>query len=371
VVASAVVLALAALPLFSGCATQKPVEPALAPVPLPDLQQAGLRQQWQRQLQLEPGERLNHAWRVGTSVYLTSTMPRLFRIEARSGVLAFAVGLGAENFEIYKPIELPAADPKVGPREVLVATRGEVFVLDIRTGDVHRSTQPGISISCQPTLVGNDLCVGATGRFIALYQDRLVRHWNIVEDGDLFVSAPALVDSDLIVASQKGKLARISPDTGGWDWKDRQTNGRVVADLVADTRSVYVPALDQRVYAFTVERGFELWQTQLDGTLDQAAALAGTLVLVPARGRGLYALSKTAGEKKWFAEGVTSVLTVGEDRAWVGDASGNLKQLSLQSGDVLSSSQIPMAQFFVRNTDDDQIVLVNQTGAVGAFQPGR
>ncbi len=138
VVASAMVATLAAVPLWSGiagCAEKKvPMETAIPQTLLPDLLNIGLKQAWQRQLDLKPGEAVKKAWRVDSSVYVASNRSRLFRIDVNSGVLAFSDGLGDENFEIYRPIELRPAQGG-SAKEVLIVTRSEAIVVDRITGD--------------------------------------------------------------------------------------------------------------------------------------------------------------------------------------------------------------------------------------------
>ena len=77
------------------------------------------------------------------------------------------------------------------------------------------------------------------------------------------------------------------------------------------------------------------------------------------------------GDKKWFVPGIVSVGTVEDDHVWVGDDAGNLKSLALDTGDVLASAPIPDAQLFVRNTDDEKVIVVNRGGGVGEYLPAK
>src|ERR1700744_4959138 len=79
----AMVLATASL-IASGCAQNREKTPAY--VPFPDLSQVGLRKVWERQVATAPGEKINNAWRVGDSVYLTTDQSRILRIVAASDV---------------------------------------------------------------------------------------------------------------------------------------------------------------------------------------------------------------------------------------------------------------------------------------------
>jgi outer membrane protein assembly factor BamB len=369
VVASA--LMVAAIPLMAGipgCGLMESRGSIRSSEPLPDLGQIGLKRSWQRSLPMAADEHIKEAWRINNSIYVTTSYARIARIDAKSGVLAFDKELGRENLQIYRPIELKQPGPGTFG-EVLVATRSGALVFNMATGDVVRTGNFGVSVSCAPVIVGETICIGGAGRYYGFFVDRFNKRWSISMPGDLFFSTPAVVADTVILASKNGVLQRIDPVNGDWQWKDRKTNGQVLAGLTADGRNVYVPCMDQRLYAFSVERGAEMWQSQLEGTLDQTPAVGGSVVMCPARGRGLFGISKQDGSKKWMSPGVESVATVTGNHAWVGDVQGNLKSLNVETGEELASAQIPDAAFFVRNGDDDAVFVINRTGTVGAYLP--
>ena len=159
-----------------------------------------------------------------------------------------------------------------------------------------------------------------------------MKRWRIPAAGDLFVSAPVAMDNNVLVASRSGLLWRISADTGDWEWKDRKTNGVVSAGVAVDFNALYVPCLDQRVYAFRTDTGGELWEQQLEGRLEIAPALGGPVVLVTNAEGKLFALTRLTGAIAWQAEGVAQIATVNDDVVWISDKSGNLKCLMLDTG---------------------------------------
>src|SRR5271170_6148450 len=115
-IASAMVLALTAASLLTGlsaCSSSSAKVPAY--MPFPDLSQAGLRKVWERQIALAPNEKINNAWRVGDSVYLTTDQARIIRIEAASGVKAFDTLVGSEAADFHRPVEVS------GGKQVLIA----------------------------------------------------------------------------------------------------------------------------------------------------------------------------------------------------------------------------------------------------------
>jgi len=369
--ASAVVLALAAVPFMavdSGCA-EKVVELSVIPAtPMPDLHTVGLNLTWQRQVTLDAGERITNAWRVGSSIYVASSMSRLSRINARSGVLSWSIGLGEENFHLFRPAEIP--NPAGGTaKEVLVTSHGAAFVVNIETGEIARTADLGLSLSTDPLIIGNTLCVAGPGRYIGIYLDQLKgHHWVQNDPGDLFESTPVAVENSVIVASRSGLLWRLNAESGNWMWKDRKTNGAVTAGLAADTRAVYIPGLDQRVYAFRTETGGELWETTESlGTLETTPTLAGPLALIVSNEKGLYGLARSNGEIKWNVPGVSQVATASDTTAWVGGRDGTIRSISLETGAVLSSAPTEGVQIYLPNAVDSSVILISRAGLVGQY----
>ena len=360
---------LTACSFFQGHDGQGSALPAASGI-LPGLQDAGMHQSWQRQIRLEPRERITKAWYQVGSIYLATSASRILRVDAKTGVTKWTKGLGEENFDIFRPIELKTVDRRL-TGEVLVVTRGEVFVLNIETGDEMRlPARLNISVSADPVVVGNNLCVGGADTFYGMYLDRLgSKHWRIPVPGDLFVSPPLALDNNLLIASKNGHLWRVSAEDGDWDWKDRKTNGDVVGGLAADFNAVYVPSLDQRVYAFRTDSGGELWETQLEGRLEFAPVLAGPVALVRSVEGRLFALNRADGAIKWHLDNIDQIATVDGEAVWIADRSGNLRFVSLKSGRDIASAPAQGVSIFVSNGLDNKLLLVGRGGMLGLYTP--
>jgi outer membrane protein assembly factor BamB len=332
---------------------------------LPDVQRAGLVQRWETQIGLTAGERVSKAWRVGDSVYVTTTRKRLVRIVAASGVKAWDTEVGVQTQDIFRPADISQG-------QILVLSQGTAFVLDKAAGVEVRARPLNMIVTTDPLVdvKSNTMGVGAMDYFYGMFLDQLGGHkWVAAAPHDMFTATPAIVGDSVLLATREGRLSRVGLADGQWDWKDRKTNGPVVAPLSTDGGILYVPALDQRVYAFNAQTGGELWQVRLEGTLNKMAVPVRTQLLVPATGKGLYSLSTETGDTQWVTPGVTQIATVSGNHVWAEDEAGNLKSVSLENGEVLSSTPIPAAQLAVYNTQDDLVILVNKSGVVGAFAP--
>jgi outer membrane protein assembly factor BamB len=341
----------------TGCAT---TPPAPTYIPFPSLQDVGLTQVWERQIVLAPNETIDHIWRVGDSIYVATNQAHLTRIEAASGVKSWDLTLG-NGSELHRPVELP------GGNKLLVASRGELMLVNKVTGRAEVTNRLDFSITTDPVVIGNSICVGGTDYFYGLFLDQLGGHqWVTPAFNDGFTAQPAVVGDSLLLATNQGKLWRVSSTDGNWIWRDRKTNGDVTAGLAVDNRYVYIPSLDHYLYAFELADGHELWDARLDGALDQQPVALKGQVLVTASGKGLYDIISNNGQVKWETDDISQIITVLGDQIWAGDSSGNLKSVSLTDGKVISSSPIPGAQLFVPSPDN-WIIILNKTGVIEGY----
>ena len=362
----AMILATATIVASAGCAQQKDKAPAY--IPFPDLTQAGLRKVWERQIAVAHDENINNAWRVGDSIYLTTDQSRIVRIVAASGVKAWDAIVGSQASNFHRPIEI------AGGKEILIMDRGNFFVLNKETGRLLNSNPIGFLATTTPIIVDSTVCVGGNDYFRGLFLDQLGgQRWVTYAVNDSFVSDPVLIGDTLVIASRTGKLWRINATDGNWMWKDRKTNGDVVAGLATDMHTVFVPSLDHYLYAFDATSGGELWNQRLDGELDQtpiATKLAGGELLVPARNKGLYAINPADGTTRWEADGVTQIASIFGDYVWAGDSSGNLRCMRVDTGEIVSSTPIASPQSFIWS-NDNWVIILNKAGVLDGFVPNR
>ncbi len=293
---------------------------------------------------------------------MTTNQARVVRIEAASGVKAWDVIVGSGTSVFHRPTEFS------GGKRVLIASRGEVSVLNKATGRTEAINRFDFVVSTNPVVSGTNLCVGGNDYFYGLFLDQLGgRVWVTAAPNDGFTAEPAVIGDTLVLASTQGKLWRVNESDGNWIWKDRKTNGQVTGGLASDGKAVYVPSLDHYLYAFDAATGSELWDTHLEGTLDQKPMSTKGMVLVPSSGKGLYGVATANGEVTWEADGVSQIAAVVGDHVWVGDTAGNLKSLSLSDGSVVSSTPIKGARAFVRSSDD-WVIILNAAGVLEGYK---
>ena len=331
-----------------------------------DAGRAGLSPRWQRQVGLTEGETISEIWRVGDSLYVSTSDHQLHSINAAAGTTNWVADMGKAAIHIYRPQETK------GAKYVYVITRGRVFAIDKRLGDITTSHDLGFSATCDPIVTEDTLCVGGADRYHGLYYDPLAGvKWGLAAPHDFFVARPVLQGGGLFVASQSGLLWRLNPKTGSPDWFDRKTNGEVKAPLTADASRLYIPCMDRRLYCFDANNGRPLWDTRLDGTLDQAALAAGASVLCVGRGKGLYCLNSSNGEIKWNLPGVEQIISRSGDHVYAADGSGSLLSIAMDTGTVDSKLSLANVLEYVPNDLDGLIFAVTRDGRIAALEAAK
>jgi len=353
------------LAAMGGCSSPPPPARSHAEIVL-EAEKVGLRELWHHRMPLIGNDQWVKVWRVGDSIYATTKHSHLLRFTASSGTLAWNVELGNPEFPIYRPADIPESD------YVLVISKGKGFWLHKKTGDIVRQSVLSFAATTDPVVVGNCFLVGSVEHFRAVYLDFLGQKWNTPAPGDAFAVRPALEGETVAISSDAGRLWRVSANTGEWSWKDRTigTGSRVVGGLAADSRAVYVPCIDGKVFAFDLHNGTNLWTRQLQGVrLDRDLSCARSDLLVPATGQGLYNLNAARGDVKWFVPGMTEIGTMIRGRVWVSDNDGNLKSISLDTGEVLAGANL--GGTIITNNVDQLVITVSPTGELTAYSASR
>ena len=193
---------------------------------LPGLQGVGLHQVWQRQVRLEPGEQVKKTWRLGASVYVATTESRIIRVEAKTGILKWSVGLGAENFEIYQTDRTEGTRTGLPTGQVLVVTRGEAFIFNMETGDEVAAGTPGDKRFGR-SRGDRQHIVRGRGRHVLWSVPGPAGDETVGDSGpgDLFFRPRWPWTTTCWWGARAGNCGASRADTGDWDWKDRKTNG--------------------------------------------------------------------------------------------------------------------------------------------------
>lgn len=363
--------------MFTGCAAQ--YTPDTPVIPLADLQAVRLQTKWVHQVPLATFEKPRKLWLVGPDVEVLTSHNYLHGYSAASGTTSYTLDLGEQVHKPYTPIIL-------GPSILGVTDANGINLYNTSSNQFVQHAAFDFSAGTRPVSDGKYLLMGSSYQdFVCTFAEfeglRLntyehspftigKRKWVITSPGDSFIAAPVLLNpTNLFIASQKGHLWSVDVETGTQLWMNRQVNGQVVADVAADQGRIFIPCLNHHLYAFESLSGTHLWDTFLEGKLDQTPLLTDTLVLQPSTGKGLYALAIEDGLIKWFNPTAKEVVAVIKNKVLALDEKKNLILLNLQTGNIEKSLVVPNAFKYLYH--NQTLYILTKDGRLAAVEAAK
>lgn len=348
--------------------TRGPIDPRTPVLDIADANQANLRVNWQRQIGLADrrGEQVDKFWRVGDAILVLTSEGVLHNVSADAGLIRWNTQLGTGPVNLFQPTTVNEG------KAILALTPTTAWVIDAQTGEILKKEMLAFSASTPPVAV-NNLFFAGTGAeyFRASYIDWLGRlKWQLHSPRDTFASRPVVVfGKNISVASRNGYVWTVNADDGSTLWFKRAGGAQVVAPLSSDERVVYVPALNNKLYAFDALSGNHLWDARLEGRLDQAAMPAGPYVLQIGSGNGLYAVTVDRGEIKWFTPGVQQLVSSSGRHVFAADTAGRLLVLNRETGKAEQTVTIRDVEAYAENYANPTVYVITRDGRIASISP--
>ncbi|MYD65916.1 MAG: PQQ-binding-like beta-propeller repeat protein [Chloroflexi bacterium] len=199
-------------------------------------------------------------------------------------------------------IEAFYATPVVDDGTVYLASfSGEVLAVDI-TGDGPRLawiTRLTHELVASPVLRGSVLYVPTEGgELLPLDADTGAMGASLATATERYWSRPAVGGSAIYVAGLDRHVRAAEPQAGE-RWA-LELEGAVAGDLLLDGETLFVGALDRRMYALDVlADGAERWRFQGDGWFWSRPLIDGDTLYVTTTNGSVYALDARSGTEQW------------------------------------------------------------------------
>jgi hypothetical protein len=238
------------------------------------LERLGARAFWQGQVPLADGEVITKSVLLDENLYLLTDANRVYTVHAATGILRWLSWVADPGQTVRGPTH--------SSRYVLFTGPGSVKVLDRRTGDLagEPRTLRGFIID-----VVHDIATISIGELHGVRAEDVLNVVRVNADGE--VQGEPLAQLKITVVGQrqsKGRLIRPSRAV------KIQTGDRVRADVVlplksvklpfaasspavADDKSLFVGAANQRFYSLDILSGFQHWQIMTPGTVSGTPVL--------------------------------------------------------------------------------------------------
>lgn len=255
---------------------------------------------------------------------------------------------------------------------VLASGEGDLFVMDVDTGNVVSRQQYQKIVSTPPAIAGNLLIygtgIGEVFAHMVLSAVEGLKAWGNHVTGAI-EAAPTLVGSSVGVVTQTGSVLFVDAASGTPVGATR-IHGGLATDPVASDRVMYVAGLDQSVWAINAEGGSVLWRHRTATPLRQQPTLhAGTLYCA-IEGSGLAAFDAATGTIRWTAKGVQgTVIATNQGRLVVWDGKA-MHLLDAARGDVMESATLRgVAKITTDKFEGGNLYTVSTRGIVAKFAP--
>ncbi len=287
-----------------------------------------------------------------------------------------------------------------GGRIFFGSSDGSVYAVDLE-GRSLWTANTGAAVSASPAVLDGRVFVqnrkglvlalsAADGKVLWRTQtgDDIPLDWGY-ENGDVWVSSPAVADGTVLVGSGDGHLYALDAASGKGKWRV-ETGGRVRASPAVSGGTVYVGSLDGSVYAADLATGALKWRFDTEGhglssarfgfdrkSIQSSPAVADGTVYIGARDGSLYALDAATGKQRWRAShGMSWVITgpaVWDGKVFVGSSDARFMQaVDAKTGrevwrvpmpsSVWSSPSIAGSTLYVGDTGGEAHALDARTG---------
>ena len=246
------------------------------------------------------------------------------------------------SYQLESVTSIIASDE--GDRLFAATDTGRVLCLDLKSGELIWSAEPGGRITTEAA-VGAGLVIvasttntgnGARSALRALDRSTGVTVW--VRDYDrTFTSPPALFGSMVYAGSSDGSLYAVSLKGGEILWKS-PTGGVVQGrPLIAD-RLILVGSDDGALHALKIETGEQAWTFQTAGKVRGCPATDNKAVYFGSGDGYVYAVDLATGKLRWKSRtgaGLESSALLAGDRVMIGSLDDFLYVLSKATGNRL------------------------------------
>jgi outer membrane protein assembly factor BamB len=362
------------------------------------LRQLNLQYYWSLQLPLDKGERLDRLYLVGEKLYALTNRNRLISMDAASGGGQWSQSLAGTRQRVFAPVHADSAPlprwigdgAKDRPTQemiaqakpfdaVIVNTLSRIIVLNRATGDLVSKIP--LDFPANTGGAADGICyylASAKGWFYAMDMQKALMIWNRSTDG-MVSATPRLFKGVLYVAGEDKTLYAVetgatpSPLWNSGEFESVQMHGPVTADIHVDSRGVFVPCEDNRLYAYDRLTGKGLWEPFVcQGSLRDPVQVGEATIFQFATRDRFYAIDANSGAQRWAMPGGRKVLGVfNGDGGMVCllDQMGNMRMVDEISGTVKGAITMIGYDLFVPNAVVPAVYVATKTGRVVCIRP--
>lgn len=360
----AIVAAAAFLPI-TGCSAPKglTVEQRIELLPVENAQwrRIGYRWDWKVAPPLAVDEQAIRTI-VSDELLITQT--------SRGEITAFATDSGRRiwNTNLANPLTRYTGMVVDGDR-VIVTSQAEVFGVDADTGELLLRQGFDSLVNTPPIVEGDVVIVGSnSGELFGHFLATKFKAWGHAINGSLEVQ-PVMVDGVVGIVSSLGRVLFVDPVSF------RQTGQAQIfagpgAPLGAGNGLLFVPSLDQSLWAFNPRERAEVWRYRTPDAVREPAVFHNGVVYCAFREAGMTALNADTGEVLWENPNQRGRIIGARNNKLLAWDNGRLSVIDPQRGVILDSISVPNVLFIQTDSfSDGNLYITSNEGVVARFEP--
>jgi hypothetical protein len=343
--------------LFSGLTGAARDTTALVSAEL--IRQAGWTHNWQMNLPLKPGEKIDQLRVIGPHLYAITDTNILFCIDRTDGRVQSSIPLSASR--------LPISRPAYYEDKFWFIVGSEMLVFDPAIGDFtfkEKFTQVGNSAECGLARNATHVYIsGSNNRLHAINVDGFWQEFTATADNDSPIVSLLATDEIVVFATQAGNVVGMAPNEAQKIWQYDVT-GRIKGQLVLDGDDLYIGSFDSKLYKLGLSDGKLIWNSPFHSgaPIRDSFAVGDEIIYLYNALNGLCGVNKKTGKSVWQVASGEGVICETSQKGFVFASPGIAKVMDNKTGKELYSVNFSSVQRYAVNTTDAVMYLADTRG---------
>ena len=356
------ILTLLAALFIAGCGDSKidfsqKNEPGTDLVSAGLLKEAGLQTDWQIDISLMSGEKINHLLVAESFVYVITDINTVFCFDRFNGNLRFIRQLARPNLPMNRPTEYQGA--------LYTVVGDELWKLDPQTASVKMVQNLVNSSVCPIVLTRENLYVCGLDNRVSCYdKDDKWLKFQITADNDSAITSLIVEGEFMWFATEEGNVFSTSSYEPVRYWAFN-ASGKISGSIAKNDKYVYVSSEDTMVYKLSAATGRLAWKAPLGSRLIERANVYDDYVYQQTSGGGIFALDNETGNIVWKDPAAKSFVARDGDDVYVFTEDKTLNVMSNNDKGSRLKINFSNVDRCGLNTYDENIYILSNDGKLG------
>lgn len=325
------------------------------------IQEAGWVQNWQMNLPVKQGEKIDKIGVLGPYLFVLTDSNVLFCLDREKGKVRSTSQLSSSR--------LPVHEPFYYDEKFWFMVGNNMLVFDPAVGNVTSQEKfRQVGSSAESGLARNESYIyisGSDNRLHAINVDGYWQQFIATADNDSAIVSIVATDDIVVFATLAGNIVGMATDKAQKLWQFDVT-GQIKARIALEGDSVYVGSFDSKLYKLGLNSGMLLWNSPFHSgaPIRDPFTVGKDVVYLYNALNGLYGVNKETGRPVWHVPSGEGMICETDQKGFVFALPGVLKVVSNSNGKELYSVNFSSVQRYARNTIDPVMYLADLQGRI-------